>query len=187
MDVVPFQRSRSMMRRLLQPFWVLLAIIFLIEAWLWDHLEPIVARIVAWIPLRAFKQWLSDRVDALSPAMTLVVFVVPIIPLFPLKLIGLWLLANQYWLGAAAVIVAGKFLGLGVTAFIFDVTRPKLLQMAWFRKTYEFIMLMRAKAAELVQPIKQRIREILRGNGDGWSARTLRLIARFRKSVHEAR
>ena len=38
-----------MMRRLLQPFWVLLAVIFLIEAWLWDHLEPIVARIVALI------------------------------------------------------------------------------------------------------------------------------------------
>ncbi len=29
--------------------------------------------------------------------------------------------------------------------------------------------------------------EILRGDGEGWSARTLRLIARFRRSVHEAR
>ena len=27
----------------------------------------------------------------------------------------------------------------------------------------------------------------LRGDGDGWSARMLRLIQRFRKSVHEAR
>lgn len=176
-----------MMRRLLQPFWVLLAVIFLIEAWLWDHLEPIVERIVAAIPLRAFKQWLSDRVDALSPAMTLIVFAVPVIPLFPLKLLGLWLLGNGYWLSAAVVIVAGKFLGLGVTAFIFDVTRDKLLQMAWFRKGYEFIMAMRAKASAIVQPIKQRIRDVLRGDGDGWSSRTLRLIARFRKSVHEAR
>jgi hypothetical protein len=67
------------------------------------------------------------------------------------------------------------------------VTRSKLLQMVWFRKTYEFIMAMRAKAAALVQPIKQCIREMLRGDGDGWSSRTLRLIARFRKSVHEAR
>jgi hypothetical protein len=83
--------------------------------------------------------------------------------------------------------VLGKFVGVGVTAFIFDVTRTKLLQMAWFKKIYEFIMSMRAKAAALVQPIKQRIREILRGSGEGWSARTLRLIARFRKSVHEAR
>ena len=176
-----------MMRRLLQPFWVLLAVIFLIEAWLWDHLEPIVERIVAVIPLRAFKQWLSDRVDALSPSMTLIVFAVPVIPLFPLKLVGLWLLANEYWLSAALVIVAGKFLGLGVTAFIFDVTRVKLLQMAWFKKTYEFILAIRAKASALVQPIKQRIRDMLRGDGDGWSSRTLRLIARFRKSVHQTR
>ena len=74
-----------------------------------------------------------------------------------------------------------------MTAFIFDVTRSKLLQMAWFRKLYEFIMAMRAKAAALVNPIKQRIREILRGDGDGWSSRTLRMIQRFRKSVHQAR
>jgi hypothetical protein len=178
---------KSMMRRLLQPFWVLLAVVFLIEAWLWDHLEPIVERIVALIPLRAFKQWLSDRVDALSPAMTLIVFAVPVIPLFPLKLVGLWLLANEYWVSAAIVIVLGKFVGLGVTAFIFDVTRSKLMQMAWFKKVYEFIMAMRAKAAALVEPIKQRIKEVLRGGGDSWSSRTLRLIQRFRKSVHEAR
>ena len=187
MGVIALQRLRSMMRRLLQPFWVLLAVIFLIEAWLWDHLEPIVERIVARIPLRAFKQWLSERVDTLSPAMTLIVFAVPVIPLFPLKLVGLWLLANEYWVSAAVVIVLGKFVGVGVTAFIFDVTRTKLLQMAWFKKIHEFILAMRAKASALVQPIKQRIREILRGGGEGWSARTLRLIQRFRKSVHEAR
>ena len=176
-----------MWRRLLQPFWVLLAIIFLIEAWLWDHLEPIVARVVALIPLQAFKQWLADRVDALSPAMTLIVFSVPVIPLFPLKLVGLWLFAHEYWLSAAFIILFAKFVGVGVTAFIFDVTRTNLLQMAWFKKTYEFIMAMRAKAAALVQPIKQRIREMLRGDGDGWSSRTLRMIQRFRKSVHQAR
>ena len=48
-------------------------------------------------------------------------------------------------------------------------------------------MKLRAKAAELVDPIKQRIRELIAGNGEGWSSRTLRLIQRFRKSVHEAR
>ena len=30
-------------------------------------------------------------------------------------------------------------------------------------------------------------RELIKGNGEGWSSRTLRLIQRFRKSVHEAR
>jgi hypothetical protein len=175
------------MRRLLRPFWVLLAVIFLIEAWLWDHLEPIVARIVAWIPLRTFKQWLSERVDTLSPAMTLIVFIVPVIPLFPLKLVGLWLLANEYWASAIFTIIFAKFLGVGVTAFIFDVTRSKLLEMSWFEKLYESVMALRAKATALVAPVKQRILEALRGDGDGWSSRMLRLIQRFRKSVHQAR
>ena len=176
-----------MMRRLLQPIWVLLAVIFLIEAWLWDHLEPIVARVVALIPLRAFKQWLADRVDTLSPAMTLIVFIVPVIPLFPLKLVGLWLLAHEYWISAIATIVFAKFLGVGVAAFVFDVTRDKLLEMPWFERLYDFIIALRARAKALVDPVKQRLLEGLRGDGGGWSSRTLRLIQRFRRSVHEAR
>jgi hypothetical protein len=176
-----------MLRRLLQPIWVLLAIIFLIEAWLWDHLEPIVAWVVARIPLQAFKAWLAERVDTLSPAMTLIVFIVPVIPLFPLKLIGFWLLAHQYWMSAVFTILFAKLLGVGVAAFVFDVTRPKLLEMGWFERLYEFVLALRAKASALVDPIKRRILEILRGDSDRWSSRMLRLIQRFRKSVHEAR
>jgi len=176
-----------MMRRLLQPIWVLLAIIFLIEAWLWDHLEPIVAWFVALIPLRAFNPWLAERVDTLSPAMTLIVFIVPVIPLFPLKLIGLWLLTHEYWMSAIATIIFAKFLGVGVAAFIFDVTKDKLLEMNWFETLYEFVLDLRSRANALVDPIKSRIRDALRGDGSSWSSRTLRLIQRFRKSVHEAR
>ncbi|TFW57853.1 hypothetical protein HAP41_0000003795 [Bradyrhizobium barranii subsp. apii] len=176
-----------MLRRLLQPVWVLLAIIFLIEAWLWDHLEPIVARVVAAVPLARFKQWLTERVDALPPAMTLIVFAVPIIPLFPLKLMGLYLLTHEYWLSGVSTFLFAKLLGVGVTAFVFDVTRDKLMEMRWFERLYDLVMKLRAKAAELVDPIKQRIRELIAGNGEGWSSRTLRLIQRFRKSVHQAR
>jgi len=176
-----------MLRRLLQPFWILLAIVFLIEAWLWDHLEPIVASFVAAIPLHAFKQWLAERVDSLSPVMTLIVFIVPVIPLFPLKLAGLWLLAHEHWMSAFFTILVAKFLGVGVTAFIFDVTRPKLLEMAWFERLYDYIMMLRARAKALVDPVKVRILDLVRGNGEGWSSRTLRLIQRFRRSVREAR
>src|SRR6201991_686149 len=175
-----------MMRRLLQPLLVFLAIIFLIEAWLWDHLEPIVAWVVALIPLRAFKQWLADRVDTLSPAMTLIVFIVPVIPLFPLKMVGLWLLTHEYWISAILTIIFAKFLGVGVAAFIFDVTRPKLLEMEWFEKLYDFVMALRAKANALVDPIRARIKHALRGDGSSWSSRTLRLIHSFRKSMHDA-
>src|SRR5262249_26135915 len=105
----------------------------------------------------------------------------------PLKLIGLWLLAHEYWMGAIFTYAFAKFVGLGVTAFVFDVTRDKLLEMRWFEAVYDFIMRMRYKAKALVEPIKQRIRDMLRGDGHGWSSRTLRLIERFRQRVHEAR
>jgi hypothetical protein len=176
-----------MLRRLLQPLWVLLAIVFLIEAWLWDHLEPIVASVVSLIPLRTFKQWLTERVDTLSPAMTLIVFIVPVLPLFPLKLVGMWLLVHEHWMSAVFTILFAKLLGVGVTAFVFDVTRDKLLEMGWFEKIYDFIMALRAKAKALVDPIKARIVELIGGEGEGWSVRTLRLIQRFRKSVQQAR
>ena len=176
-----------MLRRLLQPLWVLLAIVFLIEAWLWDHLEPIVAWAVSIIPLRAFKQWLSDRVESLSPTMTLIVFIVPVVPLFPLKLVGMWLLVHEHWMSAVFTILFAKLLGVGVTAFVFDVTRPKLMEMGWFEKLYDFVIAMRAKAKALVDPVKARIVELMSGGGEGWSVRTLRLIQRFRKSVHQAR
>jgi hypothetical protein len=176
-----------MMRRFLQPIWILLAIIFLIEAWLWDHLEPIVARVVKLIPLRAFKQWLAERVNTLSPAMTLIVFIVPLILLFPLKLAGFWLLTHAHWFSAILTILFAKFLGVGVTAFVFDVTRDKLLEMRWFKTLYEFVLALRARAFALIEPIKSRIQEILRGGNDGRSSQVLRWVQRFRRSVHEAR
>lgn len=95
------------MRRWLHPLLTLLAIVFLIEAWLWSRLEPIVEWIVARIPLRPVKAWIAGTIRKLSPAATLIVFVVPAIVLFPLKLLGLWLLANKLWI-ADSLCQAGR-------------------------------------------------------------------------------
>jgi hypothetical protein len=119
--------------------------------------------------------------------MTLIVFAVPLIPLLPLKLVGLWLLANEYWISAVVMLLFAKFVGLGVTAFIFDVTRPKLLQMRWFEQLYGWVIALREKARAIVEPIKLRIRQAMSGDGDGWLSRLLRMIQQFRKRVQAAR
>jgi hypothetical protein len=112
---------------------------------------------------------------------------VPVIPLFPLKMVGIWLLMHEYWMSAVTTILFAKLVGVGVTAFLFDVTRPKLLEMAWFEKLYEFVLKLRARCNALVDPVKARIVAFLRGDGDRWSSRVMRLILRFRKGVREAR
>jgi hypothetical protein len=172
------------MRRLIRTFWVLVAFVFLVEAWLWDRLEPIVAWVVARIPLKQFKAQVAAWVEHLSPPATLIVFVVPLALLFPLKLAGLWMITRGDLLAATGVLVLAKMVGIAVTAFVFDVTRDKLLLMAWFRRMYDQFMAWRAWAHALVDPIKRRIKTRLHLFAPQRAGRAMRLFLRLRRRVH---
>ena len=175
------------MRRLLRPFLILLALVFLFEAWLWNRLAPVVAWIVARIPLRVIKERIALWIEHLAPAATLVVFVAPVLLLVPLKFVGLWMLARGYWLGALGVLALAKVVSVGVTAFIFDLTRPKLLQLAWFRWLYQRVMVWLVWAHGLIDPIKRRLRSWLRMWSPKRAGRTLRLLLRIRRRMQAAR
>jgi hypothetical protein len=172
------------LHRLLRPLLILLALVFLFEAWLWDHLAPIVGWIVARIPLRALKEKLGAFIERLPPAATLVVFIIPILVLLPFKILGVWLLAHGHWLDALAVLAIVKVVSLGVTAFVFDLTRPKLLQMEWFRRFYDWVMRGIAWAHALVDPIKRRLRIWFRMFSPKRASRTLRLLRRIRRRMY---
>jgi hypothetical protein len=174
-------------RRITRPLLVLLAIIFLVEAWLWRHLEPIVEQIVGWLPLRAVKARLAGFIRKLPPAATLVVFIIPVVALFPLKMLGLWLLAHKHWIAAGAVLIFAKLVGLGITAFVFEATRPKLLQLQWFRWLYEHVLLWLDWARSLVAPIRDRIRRLLRIFRAKQTGRALRLLWRIRRRMRADR
>ena len=145
------------MRRALKPLWILLALVFLFEAWLWEHLRPIVAWVVDRIRLEALKARVAEWIDHLPPLATFLVFLVPVVLLLPLKIVGLWMLAQGWWLGAMATLAVAKVVSMGVTAFIFEVTRPKLLQLAWFRRFYAIVLVGLEKAHALVDPIKAQV------------------------------
>jgi hypothetical protein len=193
-----FAIIRTMLRRILRPLWLLLALLFLVEAWLWSHLEPIVGWLVDLIAWRKLKERAAAAIERLPPAATLVVFVIPGVLLFPLKLAGLWMLAHGSWLGAMAVLALAKLISMGVTAFIFEVTKPKLLQLAWFRWLYEHVLMGLAWAHRQIDPLKERLRAWLRETLAPWvrrlrsllwllapqrSGRFLRRVIRIRKRM----
>jgi hypothetical protein len=149
------------MRRVLKPLWILLALVFLIEAWLWDHLRPLVAAVVNIVAWDKLKTRLAALVEWLPTWAVLIVFVIPFLVLLPLKFLEVYLVVHRQWIAAVLVLVLAKLLGLGVTAFIFDVTKPKLLRMAWFRWLYELMLLWLEKAHALIDPIKARVRRWL--------------------------
>jgi hypothetical protein len=176
------------MRRWLRPLWIVLALLFLLEAWLWDHLEPIVARAVSLIPWARFKRWLARAIADLPPWATLFVFAVPFVAMLPLKFLEVYFLATHNWLGAIAVIIAViiavKLVGLGVTAFIFDVTRDKLLQMAWFRRLYETMLALRQWAHDITAPVRERVRQLTWLLKPHRAGRFLRRLMRLRRSAY---
>src|SRR5262249_61189499 len=57
------------------------------------------------------------------------------------------------------LLICAKLAGLGVTAFVFEITRPKLLQLAWFARLYALVMRGLDWAHAMVDPIKRRIRQ----------------------------
>jgi hypothetical protein len=166
---------------MLRPFLIVVALVFLFEAWLWQRLAPVVTWIVARVPLRAVKLVVAAWIEALPPFATLVVFCVPVLLLLPLKFLALWMLAHEHWLGALSVLGFAKVASVGVSAFLFDLTRPKLLQLAWFRRLYERVMAGVAWAHELIDPIKRRLKIAIRMFAPGRAGRTVRLLARIRR------
>ena len=148
-----------MRRRLARIFWIILALLFLLETWLWDHLERLVSRIVNVVPWGRLKIVLKRGIEKLPPWAALVVFVIPFVVLLPLKFLEVYFIATRNWLGATLIIILAKLLGLGVTAFVFDATREKLLQMAWFARFYAWVMWLRDRAHEIVEPVRERVRQ----------------------------
>jgi hypothetical protein len=176
-----------LVRRITHPLLILLAIVFLVEAWLWSHLEPVVAWIVGIIPLRRLKALLKRFLEWLPPAAALIAFAVPGLLLFPLKLAAVWLITKQYWFAAGAVFLFAKLAGLGVAAFIFEVTKPQLLQMPWFRWLYGRVLVWLDWAHGLTDPIKERLLRLSRLLAPGRGGRALRLLWRIRRRMNAAR
>ena len=176
------------MRRIIRWFWIAVAFVFLFEAWLWDHLEAIAAAIVAHLPIDQAKKQIANWVERLSPTVSLIVFVVPIGLLLPFKLAALWLLARGYWTGAFGAFASAKIVGFGSTAFVFDATRDKLLQLKWFHALYNRLIIWRAWSHALVDPVVQDLKKNLALFRKNLAAphrvgRAARLMLRIRRRV----
>lgn len=189
------------MRTITRPFWILVALVFLFEAWLWEHLRPVVAWIVDLVSWATLRARIAAAIGRLPPYPTLLVFLVPVLLLLPLKFLGLWMLARGSWLGAMGTLAFAKVLGMGVTAFIFDVTRPKLLQLPWFSWLYAHVLTWLARAHALIDPIKnevrawwrrelrpvrRRVRRIILLMRPAHSGRLLQRVTRIRRRMHAA-
>ena len=148
-------------QRLSRAMWMTLAVIFLIESWLWDHVRDGLRAFARLIGLERFDPWLRKVVSKLSPPMTLVLFIIPGAMIFPFKLVALALLASGRIISGVIAIFAAKAFALGVMAVLFDICRDKLMQMQWFCHFYSLMLAINAWAHNLMAPVRRRIAGIV--------------------------
>jgi len=108
----------------------LAAIVLFIEEWGWQPLTAFAARIARWPPLARFEQ----RIANVPPRFALVLFLVPAVLLFPIKLLALWLIGEGRPVLGISVIVAAKLLGTALVGRLFMLTENQLMQFAWFAR-----------------------------------------------------
>jgi len=114
----------------------LLALILLFEEWGWRPLADFLGR------LKRFPAWerIETGISDLPPYPALLFFGVPVVLLFPLKILALYLVASGKVVLAGALFVAAKVVGTATVARIFVLTHPKLMQIGWFARGYNWLM-----------------------------------------------
>ena len=177
----------TLMRFLRRTLLTLLAAVFLVEAWLWDHLGPVVRAVVARLPFKALKAAIAQQIERLPPYPSLLLFAVPGAVLFPVKLLSFWLVAQGQFVAAGGVFLAAKLVGFGFTAFIFEASKPKLMQLAWFARLYGWVLTARDWAHALVDPhlawLRRKLALFRREN----RARLTAVLARLRRRIARRR
>ena len=145
------------MRRLLRPLWFLLALLFMLEAWLWDHLGPVVRAIIDALPLKRLKDLAARGITRLHPYATLLLFVLPGLVLLPFKLVGLWLIAQGHFILGVVVFFLAKTVGLAIAAFLYDLCHDKLMQIPLFVRLYDWAQKARAWSQRQIEPARRAI------------------------------
>ncbi|MEQ1671890.1 MAG: hypothetical protein ABL893_13590 [Hyphomicrobium sp.] len=115
---------------------VLAALIVLFEEWGWKPLSEALHWLAKFAPVAALERWIAS----LRPYPSLFVFALPTTVLLPLKFVAMWLLAaGQYW-AATGLFIAAKIASTALVARIFTLTKPALMQIGWFAKSYNWFV-----------------------------------------------
>ncbi len=143
----------------------LLALLLIFEEWGWEPLSRLMAKL-ARLPLWGRVEALIAR---LPPYGALAVFFVPMVLLFPIKLLALYWISRGHALMGIIVVLSAKMLGTAAVARLFALTQPALMRLAWFAKLYgrwipwKDALIARAKNS----PVWRATSAIVRGLRDG--------------------
>jgi len=108
----------------------------MLEEWLWDVTQAMLARIPSWSVLVRLQRW----VEQLSPYAALAIFLAPTVLLLPVKVLALLSITHGHPTLGLAIVLVAKVLGTALVARIYALTRRSLLSLDWFRRYHEKLL-----------------------------------------------
>lgn len=111
---------------------VLLVPVLLFEEWGWEPLARAIGRL-ARLPLWAR---IEQALRNLPPWGAVLAFLAPMLLLLPLKLMGLFLLAEGHAKSAVTLLLAAKLTGTAILAWLFQLLEPALMRIPVFARWY---------------------------------------------------
>ena len=108
--------------------WIAAAVL-LFEEWFWAESTRAIARLSSIAHLSSLESWIRRR----TPAQALMLFVVPILVIYPFKAVALIALARGDLALGGAAFVAAKLAATAVFARLYELTEPAILHFGWVR------------------------------------------------------
>ena len=112
----------------------LAAIVIFIEEFGWRPLARWAARFAQWPPLAR----LEARLRQVSPRQALVLFLVPAVVLFPIKILALWLIHGGQSVLGVSLLVAAKLVGTALVGRLFMLVEPQLMSFDRFARVVQW-------------------------------------------------
>jgi hypothetical protein len=157
------------------------AVVFLFETWVWDSLTAVMGWISRRIPWLRIKSAIKSVIDRLPAIFAVLLFGVPVIVMELGSFFSVVAIALGHVILGAICYGVLKLFGVSLIAVIYDLTREKLMTLAWFVWLHVKFERLHAWARALLAPYreaalaqiaswKQRMAESLRPHRSGLAA-----------------
>ncbi len=146
-----------------------LAILFLLETWVWGKLVAFARLLAALLPWERFRDAARRFVNQAPALFAVLLFGIPLAVSEGGAFVSVVMMATGHVFAGAALYIGMKIFGLVLVPVIFEITREKLLALRWFAYLYAKFELLHEMASRFVAPYRQAAREWARDRAvAGW-------------------
>jgi uncharacterized membrane protein SirB2 len=92
------------------------------------------------------------RLQKVSPHLSLVLLLIPLLIVEPLKLVALIVAGEGHWLTGSGIILGAYAVSLLVVERLFRVVKPKLMTISWFSKLWIWFTAIRDRTWARLRP-----------------------------------